>query len=119
MRTRNYLLIISLLLTLCQGCVKELHELPPRPGLVVKLNGIERDSIIVAPGEEITVDVEFIANQGIIQELYIKDNAGVYLPDFPLTMDSNYKTKTDTLTRSVPTTICRKEDRIINRIIFK
>ena len=88
MRTRNYLLIISLLLTLCQGCVKELHELPPRPGLVVKLNGIERDSIIVAPGEEITVDVEFIANQGIIQELYIKDNAGVYLPDFPLTMDS-------------------------------
>ena len=46
MRTRNYLLIICLFLTFCQGCVKELHELPPRPGLVVKLNGIERDSII-------------------------------------------------------------------------
>ena len=79
MRTRNYLLIICLFLTFCQGCIKELHELPPRPSLVVKLNGIEKDSIIVAPGEEIKIDIDFIANQGTIQELYIKDNAGVYL----------------------------------------
>lgn len=88
MRTRNYLLIICLLLIFCQGCVKELHELPPRPSLTVKLNGIEKDSIIVVPGEEINVEVEFMANQGFIQEVYIKDNAGVYLPGFPLTMDS-------------------------------
>ena len=88
MRTRNYLLIICLLLTFCQGCVKELHELPPRPSLTVKLNGVEKDSIIIAPGEEINVEVEFMANQGFIQEVYIKDNAGVYLPGFPLTMDS-------------------------------
>ena len=88
MRTRNYLLIICLFLTFCQRCIKELHELPPRPSLVVKLNGIEKDSIIVAPGEEIKIDIDFIANQGTIQELYIKDNAGVYLKGFPLTMDS-------------------------------
>ena len=88
MRTRNYLLIICLFLIFCQGCIKELHELPPRPSLVVKLNGIEKDSIIVAPGEEIKIDIDFIANQGTIQELYIKDNAGVYLKGFPLTMDS-------------------------------
>ena len=71
MRTRNYLLIICLFLTFCQGCVKELHELPPRPSLVVKLNGVEKDSIIVAPGDEVKIDIDFIANQGFIQELYV------------------------------------------------
>ena len=88
MRTRNYLLIICLFLTFCQGCVKELHELPPRPSLVVKLNGVEKDSIIVSPGEEVKIDIDFIANKGFIQELYVKDNAGTYLKGFPLTMDS-------------------------------
>lgn len=88
MRTRNYLLIICLFLTFCQGCVKELHELPPRPSLVVKLNGVEKDSIIVFPGEEVKIDIDFIANKGFIQELYVKDNAGTYLKGFPLTMDS-------------------------------
>lgn len=88
MRTRNYLLIICLFLTFCQGCVKELHELPPRPSLVVKLNGVEKDSIVIAPGEEIKIDIDFIANQGFIQEVYVKDNAGTYLKGFPLTMDS-------------------------------
>ena len=62
MRTRNYLLIICLFLTFCQGCVKELHELPPRPSLVVKLNGVEKDSIVVSPGEEVKIDIDFIAN---------------------------------------------------------
>ena len=88
MRTRNYLLIICLFLTFCQGCVKELHELPPRPSLVVKLNGVEKDSIVVSPGEEVKIDIDFIANKGFIQELYVKDNAGTYLKGFPLTMDS-------------------------------
>ena len=58
-------------MTFCQGCIKELHELPPRPSLVVKLNGIEKDSIIVAPGEEIKIDNDFNSSQGTIQELYI------------------------------------------------
>ena len=79
MRTRNYLLIICLFLTFCQGCVKELHELPPRPSLVVKLNGVEKDSIIVSPGEEVKIDIDFIANKGFIQELYVKDNAALLI----------------------------------------
>ena len=69
MRTRNYLLIICLFLTFCQGCVKELHELPPRPSLVVKLNGVEKDSIIVSPGEEVKIDIDFIANKGFIRNI--------------------------------------------------
>lgn len=88
MRTKNYLLIIGLLLTFCQGCVKELHELPPRPSITVKLNGIEQDSIIVKPGEKVDVEIEFIANEGILREVYVKDMAGAYIPGFPLNLDS-------------------------------
>ena len=71
MRTRNYLLIICLFLTFCQGCIKELHELPPRPSLVVKLNGIEKDSIIVAPGEEIKIDIDFIKHHLEVKRVFV------------------------------------------------
>lgn len=95
MRTKNYLLTIGLLLTFCQGCIKELHELPPRPSITVKLNGAERDSIIIRPGEKVNVELEFTANEGILREVYIKDMAGAYITGFPLNLDSaSFQNKT-------------------------
>ena len=88
MKTNIYLFIISLLLILGQGCVKELHDLPPRPDIAIKLNGVAQDSIIVAPGEEINIEITCSAQQGVLREVVIRDNAGANLPGFPVTLDS-------------------------------
>lgn len=88
MKTNIYLFIISLLLIFGQGCVKELHDLPPRPDITIKLNGVAQDSIIVAPGEEINIEITCSAQKGTLREVIIRDNAGVDLPGFPLTLDS-------------------------------
>ena len=72
MKTNIYLFIISLLLILGQGCVKELHDLPPRPDIAIKLNGVAQDSIIVAPGEEINIEITCSAQQGVLREVFAK-----------------------------------------------
>lgn len=88
MKTNVYLLLVCTLLLFCQGCIKELHKLPPRPQISVKLNGLECDTIRVKPSEEIQVEVEFKASEGILREVSIKDQAGAQLPGFPVTLDS-------------------------------
>ena len=89
MRTNTYLFIICLLLPICQSCIKELHDLPPRPEITVKLNGIIQDTIIIAPGEDVNIEVECNAQKGILQEVTIKDKVSMNLPGFPLTQDSS------------------------------
>ena len=89
MRTNTYLFIICLLLPICQSCIKELHDLPPRPEITVKLNGIIQDTIIIAPGEDVNIEVECNAQKGILQEVTIKDKVSTNLPGFPLTQDSS------------------------------
>ena len=89
MRTNTYLFIICLLLPICQSCIKELHDLPPRPEITVKLNGIIQDTIIIAPGEDVNIEVECNAQKGILQEVTIKDKVSTNLPGFPLTEDSS------------------------------